>query len=242
MRRSTTVGTPSVLTPPCGFGRSTRRTGRGRYVPANSAAFTRGQCPLSQSLSSATVSPSTPGAPLFSTTRWYASHMLLRSTAASIKRSSPDFVRPDAAAPTSTPINEAAEFRPASPLWPPLRELLLLRFASRFVGPTLGVPCSGLRRHRLLRPLLTSGGTSRRLSTPAAPAARRQIFPGIGHAPHAYACRIYAAAFRASFGLCRYWPAYPTASPRIRFLFVRPALCLRLPPDSQSPATPLPFS
>ena len=27
----------------------------------------------------------------------------------------------------------------------------------------------------------------------------------------------------------------------IRFLFVRPALCLRLPPDSQSPATPLPF-
>jgi hypothetical protein len=27
----------------------------------------------------------------------------------------------------------------------------------------------------------------------------------------------------------------------IRFLFVRPALCLRLPSDSQSPATPLPF-
>lgn len=30
-------------------------------------------------------------------------------------------------------------------------------------------------------------------------------------------------------------------SPLIRFLFVRPALCLRLPPDSQSPATPLPL-
>jgi hypothetical protein len=28
----------------------------------------------------------------------------------------------------------------------------------------------------------------------------------------------------------------------IRFLFVRPAFCLRLPSDSQSPATPLPFS
>ena len=28
----------------------------------------------------------------------------------------------------------------------------------------------------------------------------------------------------------------------IRFLFVRPALCFRLPPDSQSPTTPLPFS
>jgi hypothetical protein len=28
----------------------------------------------------------------------------------------------------------------------------------------------------------------------------------------------------------------------LTLLFVRPALCLRLPPDSQSPATPLPFS
>ena len=33
---------------------------------------------------------------------------------------------------------------------------------------------------------------------------------------------------------------HPNASPRIRFLFVRPALCLGLPPDLQSPATPLP--
>jgi len=58
---------------------------------------------------------------------------------------------------------------------------------------------------------------------------------------HAYACRIYVTPFRASFGLCRYLPAHPSATPRIRFLFVRPALCLRLPPDFQSPGTPLPF-
>ena len=57
---------------------------------------------------------------------------------------------------------------------------------------------------------------------------------------HAYACRIYAASFRASFGLCISLPAYPDTSPPIRFLFVRPALCLRLPSDSRSPATPLP--
>ncbi len=30
---------------------------------------------------------------------------------------------------------------------------------------------------------------------------------------HAYAHRIYVAAFRASFGLCRYMPAHPNASP-----------------------------
>ena len=58
---------------------------------------------------------------------------------------------------------------------------------------------------------------------------------------HAYACRIYAAAFRASIGLCTIFACSPRCVASIRFLFVRPALCLRLPPDSQSPATPLPF-
>ncbi len=57
---------------------------------------------------------------------------------------------------------------------------------------------------------------------------------------HAYACRIYSASFCASIGLCRNSPAHPNASPHIRFLFVRPALCLGLPSDSQSPTTPLP--
>ena len=58
----------------------------------------------------------------------------------------------------------------------------------------------------------------------------------------AYACRIYATAFRASTGLHRSLPAHPAVSPHIRFLFVRPALCPQLPPDSQSPAKPLPLS
>jgi len=30
---------------------------------------------------------------------------------------------------------------------------------------------------------------------------------------HAYVRRIYVAAFRASIGLCRYWPAYPATPP-----------------------------
>ena len=56
------------------------------------------------------------------------------------------------------------------------------------------------------------------------------------------ACRIYAALFRASTGLWPFSMPHPSASPRIRFLFVRPALCLGLPSDSQSPAKPLPLA
>jgi hypothetical protein len=52
-----------------GLGMSTRRTARGRYLPSSSAFFTLGQCTTSQSLNSATVTPSTPAAPLFRTTR-----------------------------------------------------------------------------------------------------------------------------------------------------------------------------
>jgi len=58
----------------------------------------------------------------------------------------------------------------------------------------------------------------------------------------AYACRIYVMAFCASIGLCRSWTAYPAMPPHIRFLFVRPAFCLGLPSDSQSPAKPLPLA
>lgn len=59
---------------------------------------------------------------------------------------------------------------------------------------------------------------------------------------HAYACRIYVMAFCASIGFRRFRTAYPAMPPRIRFLFVRPAICLGLPSDSQSPAKPLPLA
>jgi SAM-dependent methyltransferase len=68
----------------------------------------------------------------------------------------------------------------------------------------------------------------------------RWLCPG-GKALFTYATKEYVTPFRASFGLRRYMPPYPAVPPPIRFLFVRPALCLRLPPDSRSPATPLPF-
>jgi hypothetical protein len=46
---------------------------------------------------------------------------------------------------------------------------------------------------------------------------------------HAYTCRIYMYSFRVSIGFQRYLPPYPKYKPRMRFLFVRPAFCLRLP-------------
>jgi hypothetical protein len=70
--------------------------------------FTLGQCALSQSLSSATVTLSTPGASLFSTTLWYDSRKLLRSTTCSISRWSSDFVRPNVAVHPSAPSRRVA--------------------------------------------------------------------------------------------------------------------------------------
>lgn len=76
----------------------------------------------------------------------------------------------------------------------------------------------------------SSGGQPRR-----SPRVLRIHFP-------AHACRIYVMAFRASIGLRTSWTAYPAMPPRIRFLFVRPAICLGLPSNSRSPAQPLPLA
>lgn len=71
----------------------------------------------------------------------------------------------------------------------------------------------GLRHRCLLCPLLTSGDSSRRLSTPVAQGQTARPPRVLRTHLHAYLCRIYAAVFRASIGLCIYWPAHPTASP-----------------------------
>ena len=74
------------------------------------------------------------------------------------------------------------------------------------------------------------------------PKANRQTSPGIAHSPS----RLCLSDLRHGVP-CKYWALHLLAcSPRraasIRFLFVRPALCLQLPPDSASRRTPLPFS
>jgi len=55
-----------------------------------------------------------------------------------------------------------------------------------------------------------------------------------------YARRMYVRACRTGIGLRRYAPSHPTRPPQMRFLFVEPGFCLRLPSDSTSRWTPLP--
>ena len=74
------------------------------------------------------------------------------------------------------------------------------------------------------------------------PEANRQTSPGITHSPsrlclsdlrHGVPCKNWALRLMARL---------PHRAASIRFLFVRPALCLQLPPDSASRRTPLPFN
>ena len=191
---------------------STRRTGCGMYRPSSNACFTLGQCTLSQSLNSVTVRSSTPGAPLFLTTRWYASHKLLRSTTHSIRWSS-DFVRPGVAVRTSAPSRRVLDFRPAPCVSAPPRGGFCLIGSLRVHRSYSRPHRSALRHCGLLWPLLTSGDASEDLSilvaqrhTARSPRVLRTLF-------HAYARRIYAAPFRASTGLRRSLPSHPSASP-----------------------------
>src|SRR5690606_20847557 len=70
--------------------------------------------------------------------------------------------------------------------------------------------------------------------------ARGEISPGMTHLPSRLCLSDLRHVVCASTGLWQFWLPHPNVSPRIRFLFVRPAFCFRLPPDVQSPETPLP--
>jgi len=122
---------------------------------------------------------------------------------------------------------------------PPLRVLLLHRFASR---PSV-LLSAWLFGPSAPPPTMASADFCNRIREPFSPrslAARLQISPGIAHPPS----RLCASDLRHRVPYM-YWALHFSAcSPRgaasIRFLFVAPALCFRLPSDSQSPETPLP--
>src|SRR5215813_3185371 len=203
---------PRVRTPPCGFGISPLRTACAMYSLAHSARLTFVPGALSHGFNSATVSPSTPGAPSLLTTRSYALCMLLRSTTASINRGASGFVCSAAADRASAPTPDPGKFRLPSPSW------AVLTYASA-LSPRIEVCCPTPVFHvqpfalRLLWPRLTSGSPSQHLSmsvalkqTARSPRVLRTHLP-------AYACRIYAPAFRARTGLCIYMPAHPTVPP-----------------------------
>ena len=72
--RSATVGTPRILVPPpCALGISTALTGGGKYVPEDRRFQILYRLPFRSFSNSSTVSPSTPGAPLFALTFSHAS-------------------------------------------------------------------------------------------------------------------------------------------------------------------------
>src|SRR6185437_2623515 len=116
----------------------------------------------------------------------------------------------------------------------PLRGLLPHRSASRS-SVLLSVSSFG---PSALRPTMASADFWRCLRGPLDPrstAAHRQISPGIAHP----LSRLCVSDLRRTVP-CKYraltiWAASPQCVASIRFLFVTPAFCLRLPSDPQSP-------
>jgi hypothetical protein len=117
--------------------------------------------------------------------------------------------------------------------------LLHLSSSSKTRSPS-GTPCSALHRLvlRLVRPLLTPAAPSRRLSTPVAPWQTTRP-PRVRRATFVpYTCRIYARTLRVISGFGSFGPLARMQTPHMRFLFVRPALCLQLPSDPASRRRP----
>ena len=115
--------------------------------------------------------------------------------------------------------------------------------AVSFVIKAGSSPCSVFRPYRvgLLCLLLTSD----RSATPLA--GCRALPGGLSDLPqvrcshlHAYTRCIYFRVLRTGIGLQVFRPPHPTRLPHMQFLFVRPALCFRLPSDPASRRTPLP--
>jgi hypothetical protein len=123
--------------------------------------------------------------------------------------------------------------------WPPLRVRLLHRFASR---PSVLLSVS-LFGPSAPSPTMTSADFCNRIREPLDPrslTARLQISPGISH----LLSRLCASDIRHRvpymYRASHFLACSPHDAASIRFLFVAPALCFRLPSDSRSPEKPLP--
>jgi hypothetical protein len=217
---------------------TTRRTACGWYLPSSSACFTLGQCDCNQSFSWPLVRSCTPAAPRFRTTRSYACTILLRATTRSMSAPSSDFVRSTAAVQISAPESGTSGFCPPPRLWLSHRSSLPSRSASRFGRPTLGVSCSGLRCRHLLCPLLTSGPASRNCLGDGSLSAPIQISPGIARVPSRLCASDLQHCVPDTYRALHSWACSPRSDASIRFLFVAPALCFRLPSDPSRPGNP----
>ena len=95
-----------------------------------------------------------------------------------------------------------------------------------------GSICSALRRRarRLLWPRLTPRSALQR--RPFGHEARSPRVRRVTFTP--FACRIYARRIRVTSGFGYFGPLALQRPPRMRFVFLRPELCLQLPPHPPS--------
>jgi len=122
---------------------------------------------------------------------------------------------------------------------PPLRVLLLHRFASR---PSVLLSAS-LFGPSASSPTMASADFCQRLRGPLDPrstAARWQISPGIAHPPSRLCASDIRHRVPCMYRALHLFACSPHGAASIRFLFVAPAFCFRLPSDSRSPGKPLP--
>jgi hypothetical protein len=125
------------------------------------------------------------------------------------------------------------------PLRPPLRVLLLHCFASR---PSVLLSAS-LFGPSAPSPTTASADFCNRIRGPFDPrstAARLQISPGIAHTPSRLCASDIRHRVPYMYRALHLFACSPHGAASIRFLFVAPALCFRLPSDSRSPGKPLP--
>ncbi len=90
---------------------------------------------------------------------------------------------------------------------------------------------------------MTSADFCQRLQEPLDPrstAARWQISPGIAHPPSRLCASDIRHRVPYMYRALHFFACLPRDAASIRFLFVAPALCFRLPSDSRSPGKPLP--
>jgi hypothetical protein len=122
---------------------------------------------------------------------------------------------------------------------PPLRVLLLHRFASRssvLLSASLFGPSAP-------SPTMASADFCNRIREPCDPrslTARLQISPGIAHPPSRLCASDIRHRVPYMYWASHFYACLPHGAASIRFLCVAPTFCFRLPSDSRSPEKPLP--
>src|ERR1035441_826324 len=247
MNRSSTVGMPSLRTPPSGLGISTRLTGCGSYVPLNNCSRMTGQCCFRYSGNCGTVIPSTPALPLFALTRFNACLQFSRPQTSSINCSAiaglsiprcpaDDSVpsgRPFGASPLSSSMkaNSSWFFCRLSPMsraaYSPLPLPSLRRTVWAFIRCRTTTPAADFCRPvRMDRSTLSPDSRTNGRSPEVSSTAFRTQPPNLQPVP------LMDMGFAITCPLARH------RMPQIRFLYIGSYVCSTLLSDPPSPERP----